>query len=72
MCRPGKNMALSIGILNLALDVAVVVMPMPILWHLKLTVGRKVAVSSIFGMGLTYDLPLSFLDPPTEGSAASD
>jgi hypothetical protein len=52
-------MALSVGILNLALDVAVVVMPMPILWRLKMSVGKKVAVSSIFGMGLAYVLPPS-------------
>lgn len=63
-------MAMSIGILNLALDVAVVVMPMPILWRLKLSIRKKVAVSSIFGMGLAYALSLPPIGSPVEVSAA--
>lgn len=43
-----------IAILNLLQDVVVVVLPMPILWGLQMARSRKVALSSIFGIGIMY------------------
>jgi len=51
VCGNQKALDLYIGILNITLDAIAVVLPMPVLWGLKLAVGKKVALSSIFGMG---------------------
>lgn len=58
-CGDEKSLDLFIGISNLILDVTAVVLPMPILWGLKMAVGKKVMLSAMFGMGTAYDLPLS-------------
>lgn len=50
-CGDQKSLDLFIGIFNLFLDVTVVVLPMPILWGLKMAVGKKVMLSGMFGMG---------------------
>ena len=36
---------------NLLLDITVVLLPMSILWGLKMVVGRKAALSGMFGLG---------------------
>lgn len=58
-CGDQKSLDLFIGIFNLLLDVTVVVLPMPILWGLKMAVGKKVMLSGMFGMGTAYVLPPS-------------
>ena len=45
-----------IGIFNLLLDVCVVVIPMPILWGLKMNMSKKIALTGIFGLGTVYVL----------------
>ena len=55
-CGDQKSLDLFIGIFNLLLDVTVVVMPMPVLWGLKLAVGKKVMLSGMFGVGTAYVL----------------
>lgn len=60
-CGDQKSLDLFIGIFNLLLDVTVVVMPMPVLWGLKLAVGKKVMLSGMFGVGTAY--VLGFLPP---------
>lgn len=40
------------GILNLALDVIIVVLPLFPVWRLQMATIRKVAISGIFGIGL--------------------
>lgn len=42
------------GIHNLISDVVVVVMPMPLLWKLKMPIKKKIGLSLIFAMGLGY------------------
>jgi hypothetical protein len=39
------------GSTNLLLDVIVVVLPMPVLWKLRLPWGKKIAVMAMFGLG---------------------
>lgn len=41
----------SVGI-NLLSDVAIVVLPMPVLWKLQLPMRSKIAVMSMFSIGL--------------------
>ena len=42
---------LSGGAINLLQDVMILIMPMPVLWHLKATVPRKLALCFIFALG---------------------
>ena len=42
------------GITNLIIDLGVIVLPMPILWNLQMAVPRKIAVSTMFGIGAMY------------------
>ena len=43
------------GTFNLLLDICLVVMPMPILWGLKMSMSKKIALTGIFGIGTGYD-----------------
>ena len=56
-CGNQKPLDLYIGIFNLILDVAAVALPMPVLWGLRMNVGKKVMLSGMFGMGITYAPP---------------
>lgn len=40
------------GIWNLLMDLAVVILPMPVLWKLQMPRNRKVGLSILFGMGV--------------------
>ena len=57
-CGNEKSLDLFIGIFNLILDVIAVVLPMPVLWGLKLDIAKKVKLSGMFGMGIAYVLPI--------------
>ena len=48
-----KSLDVSVAISNLLLDVIVVVLPIPVLWSLQMTVGKKARLSGMFGLGLT-------------------
>jgi hypothetical protein len=41
-----------IGSLNLFMDVVLVVMPLPVVWTLKISFLKKLGVSAMFGLGL--------------------
>ena len=53
-CGDQKSLDLFIGIYNLLMDVCVVILPMPVLWRLQMSLGRKLVLSGIFGMGMMY------------------
>lgn len=46
------------GVVNIVLDVSLVVLPMPILWSLRMATAKKVALSFIFGLGILLVPPL--------------
>lgn len=56
-CGNLKARDLSIAVINLIQDAVVVVLPMPVLWRLQMATGRKLIVSCILGLGITYELP---------------
>ena len=58
-CGDQKSLDLFIGVFNLFLDATAVVLPMPILWGLKMAVAKKVMLSGMFGMGTVYVHPPS-------------
>jgi hypothetical protein len=50
-CGDILKLQLFTAIWNLLMDVAIVVLPMPIVWTLKMRTKKKVGVSLMFGMG---------------------
>ena len=40
------------SIINLLLDVVVIVLPMPVLWALRIPTSKKIAISAMFGIGI--------------------
>ena len=50
-CIDGYKTDLAIGALNLLTDVIILVLPMPMLYKLQLSKGRKFAVCGVFGVG---------------------
>jgi hypothetical protein len=51
-CGDLLSLQLFTAIWNLLMDIAIVVLPMPIVWGLKMKTQRKVGVSLMFGMGI--------------------
>jgi hypothetical protein len=39
------------GILHIVIDFAIIIMPLPIVWKLKLPLSQKILLSGIFGLG---------------------
>ena len=56
-CGDQKSLDMYTAILNLVQDFVVVILPMPILWRLKVPLERRVATICLFGMGILYDTP---------------
>jgi hypothetical protein len=50
-CGDLISFQLFVAIWNLLMDVAIVVLPMPVIWGLKMKIKSKVGVSLMFGMG---------------------
>jgi hypothetical protein len=50
-CGNERKVYLSSGIVNLIIDAAIVILPMPMLWGLQLGMAKKVALTVIFGLG---------------------
>jgi hypothetical protein len=51
-CIDGYTTNLVIGALNLATDVVVLLLPMPVLWKLQLSTAKKLGVAACFSVGL--------------------
>src|SRR5687767_6090536 len=51
----GKNM-FAASIVNIFTDLLVTVVPMPLVWSLKLPIRQRVAVISVFGLGMTVNV----------------
>lgn len=53
-CNNQLMIYVSSGIVNLVIDVAIVILPMPMLWGLQLGLHKKVALTFIFGLGAVW------------------
>ncbi|MCJ1248191.1 hypothetical protein MMC30_005408 [Trapelia coarctata] len=42
----------AVGTINLLIDVTVIILPMPMLWALRLPVAKKLGLTAIFGIGV--------------------
>ena len=56
-CRPLKEQEIASVAVHLVLDTAIVAAPLPIVWGLKMPRNKKLGVSAMFSLGLTYVLP---------------
>lgn len=53
-CRPAEIHELASVAVNLALDLAVVLTPTPVIWTLQMPTRKKVGVSAMFSLGFLY------------------
>ena len=53
-CNNQLMIYVSSGIVNLVIDVAIVILPMPMLWGLQLGLHKKLALTFIFGLGAVW------------------
>ena len=50
-CGDTSGYYLSTAIVNLLIDVAIVALPLPLLWSLQMRTSRKLALTAIFSLG---------------------
>ncbi|KAI0179363.1 plasma membrane protein Pth11-like protein [Hypoxylon sp. FL1284] len=50
-CAGSMNLALSLCITDFAYDVVIIFFPVPLIWRLSLSTGKKIAVSAVFLLG---------------------
>lgn len=51
-CQRTRVLVLIQGVLNLAIDIFIVALPLPEIWKLRMPLRRKLAVSAMFLIGL--------------------
>ena len=49
------------AVLNIITDVAILLLPMPIVWHLRIQMSQKIAISGIFLLGGLYTARFPFI-----------
>lgn len=55
-CRPRETHELVSVAINVVLDIFVVILPLPVVWKLKMPARKKAAVTGMFSIGLLYVL----------------
>lgn len=50
----GMSFYVPIGVINLLLDVAIIVLPMPALYKLQIDLGKRISLIAIFALGFWY------------------
>ncbi|MCJ1287042.1 hypothetical protein MMC26_006389 [Xylographa opegraphella] len=50
-CGSEKAAYLGVGITNLIIDCFIIILPLPVLWNLRLKVSKKIALSFVFSLG---------------------
>lgn len=57
-CRDLSVEELASVTINLAIDLIIVIMPMPVLWGLQMAVRNKIFISLMFCIGFLYVVPI--------------
>ena len=71
-CRPLRLQEIASVAVHLVLDTAIVVAPLPIVWGLKMPKNKKIGVSAMFSLGMTYVLPFFILQPADPRCSSGD
>lgn len=58
VCGSSSATILAEAIINMLLDIAILSLPMPLVWRLQMTRRRKIILTIIFGLGFMYVLVL--------------
>ena len=53
-CAPPESITIATGVLNVISDIALLVLPQPIVWGLQMPVQRKLCISVLLALGLLY------------------
>ena len=53
-CGDSVASFLADGIINLIVDLAVITLPMPMIWRLQMSQQRKIALTIVFALGIMY------------------
>jgi hypothetical protein len=51
-CANFKEAFLTIGIINVVLDLTIIALPIPRLWNLQLAFSKKIMLTGLFSLGL--------------------
>lgn len=51
VCGSSTQTILAEAIINMIIDVAIMILPMPLIWRLQMAQRRKVTLTMIFGLG---------------------
>lgn len=51
-CGDLKSLDMYVAVMNFLLDIGIVILPMPIVWGLKMARSKKVSLSGMFGIGV--------------------
>lgn len=51
-CLPYRPYCASVGVLHVLFDLAIVALPMPMIWHLQVNRRIKIILSGLLGLGL--------------------
>ena len=53
-CGPIKASLVADGIINVVIDLAMIILPMPMVWQLQMSQQRKLALTVVFALGILY------------------
>lgn len=53
-CGSSKTSFLADGIINIVIDLTIIILPMPMVWHLQMSQQRKTALTVVFALGILY------------------
>lgn len=53
-CGSVKESFFSDGIINIVIDLAMIILPIPMVWQLQMSQKRKIALTVVFALGISY------------------
>ncbi|KAK2735824.1 hypothetical protein FQN57_001101 [Myotisia sp. PD_48] len=62
-CGNTQKAFLGVAAVNLVVDLVIFALPLPLLWQLKMSTGKKLGISGILALGLMYDIFISYFIP---------
>lgn len=62
-CINLKRINLTIAIVNLLLNIAILLLPQTVIWGLQISKAQKAGLSMMFAVGLAYDTHLNAFEP---------
>lgn len=67
-CADQRATFMAVGVLDLVTDLCVFVLPLPMIWKLQVSIGNKISLFGIFGLGIMYVFFFPDTFPPKPSS----